>query len=90
LREFKAMWMITDESLKALGKSQVWLDSRLAKIDLFTPHYVYGPEGKIPHNFGKAWATADGLRNSLYCNMGGGVPVEIIHELVALSKVLPT
>jgi hypothetical protein len=36
------------------------------------------------------WMISDESLNSLYCNMGGGVPVEIIHELVALSKVLPT
>ena len=81
------MWVVTDESLNALGKSEVWLNSEIAKRDLATPHDVYGPEGTIPIHFGRIWDTARALCNELCCNMGGGVPRDIIDELVKLSEV---
>ena len=49
-----------------------------------TAEEIYGPEGKLWY-WGMAWPTAEAMTSTLYNNMGGGVPVAVVDELVRLS-----
>jgi len=80
------MWAINHEVLNALAQSKAWEDSGLAKSYGFTPRKIYGPNGKLSQYWGDTWDTAAAMKSALCFNMGGGVPIEIIKELVALSE----
>ena len=80
----EAMWQITDESLATLEDSQAWAESGIGDSPGFTAHEIYGPDGKLPH-WGSTWPTAKAMPSSLCDNMGGGVPIEVIDELVRAS-----
>ena len=79
------MWAINYDVLKALAQSKVWKDSGLEELHGFTLQIIYGPNGKLPQYWGGIWDTAPAMHSALCDNMGGGVPIEIIRELVALS-----
>ncbi len=36
--------------------------------------------------WGMVWTTAQAMRTTLCQNMGGGVPIEVIDQLVSLSR----
>jgi hypothetical protein len=80
------MWAINDEVLKALAESDAWKKSPLEKNHGFTTQIIYGPNGKLLQYWGSTWVSAAAMQSDLCFNMGGGVPIEIIRELVALSK----
>jgi hypothetical protein len=80
------VWAINDQVLLALEQSQVWEESGLTNAFGFTPQKIYGPNGKLPQYWGRTWDTGEAMHGALRFNMGGGVPVEIIRELVSLSE----
>ena len=82
----EVVWQITHESLVALQGSPAWVDWAVGFSDSFsiTAEEIYGPEGKLWY-WGMAWPTAEAMTSTLYNNMGGGVPVAVVDELVRLS-----
>ena len=76
---------ITHEVLTALEASQVW-QSTVSFKSMFTAESIFGPEGKLRWLWNSSWDTEDAMRSDLYTNMGGGVPVEILEELIRLIK----
>lgn len=85
-------WEITEACLDSLGASRPWKVWREAwekagQASEFTPQSIYGPDGRMPQFNGQQWASAADMRAALCTNMGGGVPIEIIEELVRLSAV---
>lgn len=79
-------WEITAASLAALEKSQPWKRWAASEGFEFTATGIYGPDGKLGY-WGRTWPTATAMQQTLSHNMGGGVPIEIIKELVKLSTV---
>jgi hypothetical protein len=80
-------WQLTTRSLVALRKSDAWRNSGIEERLGFSPTDVYGPHGKISFAWGQAWDSASGMRAALCSNMGGGVPIQVIDELVRLSRI---
>ena len=82
----EAVWQITHGSLAALEASAAWVDWAAGFSDFFsiTAEDIYGPDGKISY-WGLTWPTAEAMTSTLYNNMGGGVPVAVVDELVRLS-----
>jgi hypothetical protein len=80
------MWAINDDVLRALAQSDSWKDSGLNGSYGFTPQLIYGPKGKLPQYWGRTWDTAGRMYNDLCFNMGGGVPIAVIQELVNRSE----
>ena len=85
-RPLKVKWRITDTALTALEKSKAW--KAWAKEDHgFTPAGIYGPDGKLGHQWEVTHDTAESLRSALSDNMGGGVPMDVIKALVDAAQV---
>jgi hypothetical protein len=80
------MCAINDGVLIALAASRPWKESGLNGSHGFTPQSIYGSSGKLPQFWGRKWDTAQGMLGDLCFNMGGGVPIGIIKELVNPSK----
>jgi type I restriction enzyme M protein len=80
-RPLRVRWEITDDALASLEKSKAWKTWG----EQFTAREIYGPEGKLRHYWGRVWPTGDEMAGSLSDNMGGGVPMSVIKELVKLS-----
>ena len=80
---FYKKFRITHEVLTALEASQVW-QSTVSFKSMFTAESIFGPEGKLRWLWNSSWDTEDAMRSDLYTNMGGGVPVEILEELIRL------
>jgi hypothetical protein len=76
------MWRITIEVLDELGETGI---DFLGK-DLTYPE-IYGPGGKMGHYFSKTWPTAEAMRSDLMQNHGGGIPIDVIDQLVNASEV---
>jgi len=72
-------WRVTADALAGLEASKAWRTSELA--GRFTANEVYGPEGRL-RVLGAEWDSAQSMLNALKTNMGGGVPIEVIKELV--------
>ena len=72
-------WRITPEALAGLEASKAWQTSAIA--GRFTAEEVYGPDGRL-RPLGYEWDSAGAMRGTLMQNMGGGVPIEVIRELV--------
>jgi type I restriction enzyme M protein len=85
-RPLRLRWRITEESLAALEKSKPW-KALVAKGWSFTAEEIYGEEGKLRGFRGTTWEAPDEMVSALAVNHGGGVPMEIIRELVKLSGV---
>ena len=81
----RAHWEITHASLAELETSEPW--KKWAESGhSFTAAGIYGPGGKLGH-WGHSWDTASQMRSALCCNMGGGVPIDVIEHLVEISAV---
>ena len=52
---------------------------------MFTPESIYGPDGKLQWLWSLSWDSEEVMKSDLYSNMGGGVPIEIIDELVQIA-----
>jgi len=76
------MWRITIEVLEELGDTGI---SVLNKDLTFLE--IYGPEGRMGF-FSGSWPTADDMRSDLMQNHGGGIPMNVIDQLVNASEVL--
>src|SRR5436309_1869267 len=74
---------ITVESLAALERSEQWRQW-MGTGERFTALEIYGPGGKLPY-WGTVWDQPEEMGAALCDNMGGGVPLTVIDELVRLS-----
>ena len=75
---------ITHEILADLERSEPW--KKVSSFSsLFTSESIYGPEGKLNWLWNKYWDSEESMKNDLYANMGGGVPIEIIEELIRIT-----
>jgi hypothetical protein len=61
-------------------------DSGLTKARELTTERIYGPNGRLPQYWGHTWDTGEAMHGALCFNMSGGVPIEIIREIVALAE----
>ncbi len=77
------MWQMRIEVLEELGETGIVLSGE----DL-TYLQIYGPGGKLRHYFSQTWQSAYDMRSELMQNHGGGIPVDVIEELVMASEVL--
>jgi hypothetical protein len=76
------MWQMTIEILEELGETGIVLSA-----ENITYLHIYGPSGKMGHNFSQTWQSADDMRSEMMQNHGGGVPIDIIEKLVFASEV---
>ena len=77
------MWRITTEILEELGETGMHvLGGNLTYL------HIYGPSGKMSHHFYSTWDSAENMRSDLMQNHGGGVPLDVIDRLVAVSEVI--
>ena len=83
---FNKRFRITHEVLAELGRSEAW-QSATSFNSLFTPETIYGPEGKLNWLWNLSWDSAETMKNDFYMNMGGGVPMEIIDELIRIASI---
>jgi type I restriction enzyme M protein len=84
-RPLRVRWEITDEALVDLEKSKPWKKWADAGHG-FTASDIYGPNGKLGF-WGQTWASDTEMMASLTQNMGGGVPIDVIKQLVKKSTV---
>ena len=85
-RPLMVKWRITDAALTALEKAKAW-KTWLKAGHGFTPTGIYGPAGKLGHQWEITHDTAESLRDALSDNMGGGVPIDVIKALVDAAQV---
>ncbi len=81
---FYKKFRITHEVLADLESSQAW-QTATSFNSQFTPDAIYGPDGKLQWLWSLSWDSEEAMRKDLYTNMGGGVPVEIIDELIRIA-----
>ena len=79
---------ITHDVLADLEASEVWQNATSFNSQ-FAPESIYGPDGKLSWLWSLSWDSDESMKNDLYKNMGGGVPIEIIHELVRITILKP-
>jgi len=82
-RPLRLRWEITDAALASLERSRAWkkwleIETRFSAAD------IYGPEGRLNH-WGQVWSTENDMLGALSDNHGGGVPIDVIKELVKLA-----
>ena len=77
---------ITRDALADLGRSQAWQNATSFNSH-FTPESIYGPTGKLQWLWEMSWESVEVMKTDLYSNMGGGVPIEIINELVRIVLI---
>jgi len=85
----KVKWRITHDAFTKLEKSKPWknwIKTAGPPSDVTTPVDIYGRNGKLPH-FDRTWDTAEEMGAALTENHGGGVPIEIINQLIKNSMV---
>ena len=75
---------ITSSTLAQLGHSSVWKNSNSLLSSRFTPEDIYGAKGKLKSFSRRSWNSTAEMRLAFYEKMGGGVPIEIIEELISL------
>ena len=85
-RPLRVKWRITDSALSALEKSKPW-KSWIKEGNDFTPTDIYGPAGKLGHQWEITHDTAESLHNTFTDNIGGGVPIDVIKALVDAAQV---
>jgi hypothetical protein len=76
-------YRVTHEALAELERSQVWQKATSLNSQ-FTPESIYGPEGKLQWLWSLYWDSEEAMKSDFYTNMGGGVPIEIINELIRI------
>jgi hypothetical protein len=69
--------------LVELERSRAWQKATSFNSQ-FTPESIYGPEGKLQWLWSSSWDSEEAMKSDLYTNMGGGVPIEIINELIRI------
>jgi hypothetical protein len=74
---------LSHEALALLQESKMWQNARSLSTE-FTTNSVYGPEGKLNQFWPTTWESPEQMRLDLMQNMGGGVPIEVIDELVKI------
>ena len=74
---------ISHKALSELQESKAWNES-IGLSSSFTTEEVYGPTGKLSWLWQCSWDSESMMRNDLMQNMGGGVPIDVINELVAI------
>ena len=75
---------ISHEILNKLESSKAW-QSATSFNSMFTPESIYGPKGKLSWLWRSSWDSEEEMNKDLYSNMGGGVPLEIINELIRIT-----
>lgn len=86
MNDAKKYWEITEESISLLEESAAWKQSGFFERYGFTPTNVYGARGTLSCFYGITWNAAESMKSNLCQNMGGGVPIEVIDELVRISE----
>jgi type I restriction enzyme M protein len=85
-RPLRLKWRITEDVLAKLEAAKPWQQWAASGHGL-TAAAVYGPDGSLGHVWGQTWGSAEAMRDALGANMGGGVPVEVIKDLVKHAAV---
>jgi hypothetical protein len=78
---------LSHEALAQLQASESWI-STLGQMAGFNTETIYGPEGKLKQFWENLWDSPEHMRADLMQNMGGGVPIEVIDELVRIVQHL--
>jgi hypothetical protein len=78
---------LSHEALALLQASETWKNT-LGQVAGFTAESIYGADGKLRHYWDRIWSSAEEMRSDLMQNMGGGVPIEVIDELVGIAQEL--
>lgn len=76
---------ITLESLAELQSGAIF-SRYFPKGSEFTAENIYGPEGKLSGLWEQTWNSPVEMRSNLCTNMGGGVPIAVIDELVRICS----
>lgn len=76
---------LTHEILGEINRSEIWKSYFGGSIQL-SAEDIYGPEGKLQWIWNSSWVDGDDMRSDLCENMGGGVPIEIIEELIRITE----
>jgi len=85
---FHKKFRITHAVLAHVEASEIWQNATSLNSQ-FTPESIYGPEGKLSWLWSLSWDSEEAMKSDLYTNMGGGVPLEIIEELVRITVSKP-
>ena len=75
---------LTIEVLNEINRGEIWNSYFGARFQR-SAEEVYGPEGALKWIWDSSWNTGEEMRSDLCENMGGGVPIAIIDELVRLT-----
>ena len=75
---------LTNEILSEINRGEIW-NKYFGNGFHRSAEEVYGPEGALSWIWESSWNTRDEMRSDLCENMGGGVPIEIIDELVRIT-----
>ena len=73
---------LTDVSLVILNLTEEWNDWMKSSSIRFSAEEVYGPEGKLNWLWPLRWERPMDMLSAFCTNMGGGVPIEVIREIV--------
>ena len=76
---------ITHEALAELQESDAFIQSFSLESG-YTTESIYGPDGALRSLWNQSWNSAGDMRSDLCQNMGGGVPIVIIEELVRICS----
>ena len=82
---FYKRFRISHEALNKLESSEVWQSATSFK-SMFTAESIYGPKGKLSWLWKLTWDSEEDMKKDLFTNMGGGVPIEIINELIRITS----
>lgn len=82
-------WQINDKALARLANTEPWqkFAPKVRPGEIVTPYKLYGPEGIWHYLWLKVYDSPEGLHSELCQNMGGGVPIEVIKEVVKAAKM---
>ncbi len=78
---------LSHDALALLQESEIW-KSTLGQVAGFTAESIYGQEGKLKQYWESYWSSAEEMRSDLMQNMGGGIPINVIDELVGIVQKL--
>ena len=76
---------LTHKILGEINRGEIWNRYFGGKF-LMGAEDIYGPEGKLRWIWNSSWGSRDEMRSDLCENMGGGVPIEIIEELIRITE----
>ena len=78
---------LSHEALALLQASETWKNT-FGQVVGFTAESIYGPEGKFRNYWESCWSSAKQMRLDLMQNMGGGVSIDVIDELVGIVETM--